>query len=133
MIAGGEKTQIPPASLSQSPTTVSASCHLLAITGNLRDDSNPVPELCGERLSDFPGHVVKELLPATPGNQKLQLIERVHRLDDFRRRVCRQTGRSEIEELARRTGANWHQPLSPFFPLAPDSGLPARSRPAHLT
>lgn len=63
MVAGGPKTNVPQAldvdtpydSLSFVPT-------LLALTGNLRDDSNPVPELWDRRFRKFPGHVVKELL-----------------------------------------------------------------------
>src|SRR5215213_4323212 len=65
MIAGGSKTGIPQAldiaapydSLSYVPT-------LLALTGNLRDDNNPVPELWEKGFRKFPGHVVKELFPA---------------------------------------------------------------------
>jgi hypothetical protein len=71
MIAGGSKTQIPQAldivtpydSLSYVPT-------LLALTGNLRDDNNPVPELWERGFRKFPGHVVKELFPALPDRQK---------------------------------------------------------------
>jgi hypothetical protein len=63
MAAGGEKTQIPKAleitkpydSLSFVPT-------LLALTGELRDDNNPVPSLRERGFSHFPGRVVKELL-----------------------------------------------------------------------
>ena len=64
MLAGGPKTNLPQAvdvdapydSLSFAPT-------LLAITGNLRDDNNPVPELWEKGFRTFPGHVVKELVP----------------------------------------------------------------------
>lgn len=64
MLAGGEKTNLPQAldvdtpydSLSFVPT-------LLAITGNLRDDNSPVPELWERGFRTFPGHVVKELVP----------------------------------------------------------------------
>jgi Type I phosphodiesterase / nucleotide pyrophosphatase len=64
MVAGGPKTNVPQAlnidtpydSLSYVPT-------LLALTGKLRDDSNPVPELWDRGFRKFPGHVVKELLP----------------------------------------------------------------------
>ena len=63
MIAGGPKTNIPHAldintpydSLSFVPT-------LLALTGNLRDDNQPVPTLRDKGFSRFPGRVVKELL-----------------------------------------------------------------------
>src|SRR5215212_1053799 len=71
MVAGGSKTHIPQAldidtpydSLSYLPT-------LLALTGNLRDDNNPVPELWGKGFRKFPGHIVKELFPALPDRQK---------------------------------------------------------------
>jgi hypothetical protein len=43
---------------------------LLALTGNLRDDNNPVPELWERGFRKFPGHVVKELFPALPDRQK---------------------------------------------------------------
>jgi hypothetical protein len=64
MLAGGPKTQIPNGididapydSLSFTPT-------LLALTGNLRDDRKPVPELWEKGFRPFPGLVVKELLP----------------------------------------------------------------------
>ena len=71
MIAGGSKTGIPQAldieapydSLSYVPT-------LLALTGNLRDDNNPVAELWAKGFRKFPGHIVKELFPALPDRQK---------------------------------------------------------------
>ena len=44
---------------------------LLALTGNLRDDNNPVPELWEKGFRKFPGHVVKELFPALPDRQKV--------------------------------------------------------------
>ena len=71
MVAGGQKTNLPQAldiptpydSLSYVPT-------LLALTGNLRDDNNPVPELWEKGFRKFPGHVVKELLPGLPDRNK---------------------------------------------------------------
>jgi hypothetical protein len=71
MVAGGSKTHIPQAldidtpydSLSYVPT-------LLALTGNLRDDNNPVPELWDRGFRKFPGHIVKELFPALPDRSK---------------------------------------------------------------
>jgi Type I phosphodiesterase / nucleotide pyrophosphatase len=71
MVAGGSKTGIPQAldidtpydSLSYVPT-------LLALTGNLRDDNNPVAELWGKGFRKFPGHIVKELFPALPYRSK---------------------------------------------------------------
>jgi hypothetical protein len=64
MVAGGQKTNIPRAldvdepydSLSFIPT-------LLALTGNLRDDNSPVPDLWQRGFRPFPGRVVKELFP----------------------------------------------------------------------
>lgn len=64
MVAGGSKTGIPQAldidtpydSLSYVPT-------LLALTGNLRDDNNPVAELWAKGFRKFPGPIVKELFP----------------------------------------------------------------------
>jgi len=63
MLAGGQKTNIPRAfeitkpydSLSFVPT-------LLALTGNLRDDNNPVPKLQERGFTRFPGRLVTELL-----------------------------------------------------------------------
>jgi HAMP domain-containing protein len=71
MVAGGSKTHIPQAldidtaydSLSYVPT-------LLALTGNLRDDNNPVPELWDRGFRKFPGHIVKELFPVLPDRSK---------------------------------------------------------------
>jgi hypothetical protein len=71
MVAGGVRTQIPHAldivtpydSLSYMPT-------LLALTGKLRDDNNPVPELWEKGFRKFPGHVVKELFPVLPDRSK---------------------------------------------------------------
>ncbi|HET6863393.1 MAG TPA: alkaline phosphatase family protein, partial [Pyrinomonadaceae bacterium] len=65
MVAGGAKTNIPRAmevtepydSLSFVPT-------LLALRGDLRDDSNPVPVLWDRGFRRFPGRLIKELLPA---------------------------------------------------------------------
>ena len=65
MVAGGEKTGIPKAfEISKPYDTLSFVPTLLAITGELRDDNNPVPSLRERGFSHFPGRVVKELLPA---------------------------------------------------------------------
>jgi hypothetical protein len=71
MVAGGAKTGIPQAldidtpydSLSYVPT-------MLALTGNLRDDNNPVTELWAKGFRKFPGHIVKELFPGLPDKGK---------------------------------------------------------------
>ncbi len=72
MIAGGKNTQVPHAldvdepydSLSFVPT-------LLALTGDLRDDSSPVPILWEKGFRRFPGRLVKELLPERQEKQKI--------------------------------------------------------------
>ncbi len=64
MIAGGQKTRIPHAINIEAPyDSLSFLPTLLAISGNLRDDNSPVPELWEKGFRTFPGHVVKELLP----------------------------------------------------------------------
>ena len=64
MVAGGSKTNVPRALNIQAPyDSLSFVPTVLALTGNLRDDSNPVPELWERGFRKFPGPVVKELLP----------------------------------------------------------------------
>lgn len=64
MLAGGPKTKLPQAVNVEAPyDSLSFLPTLLAITGNLRDDSKPVPELWEKGFRTFPGHVVKELIP----------------------------------------------------------------------
>lgn len=71
MLAGGPKTNLPQGFIVDTPyDSLSFVPTLLAITGNLRDDSNPVPELWKKGFRTFPGHVVKELLPAWHDRQK---------------------------------------------------------------
>ena len=71
MLAGGPKTNLPQAFNVDAPyDSLSFVPTLLAITGNLRDDSNPVPELWEKGFRTFPGRVVKELLPAWHDRQK---------------------------------------------------------------
>ena len=70
MVAGGQNTNIPRAleidkpydSLSFVPT-------LLALTGDLRDDNEPVSTLRERGFSRFPGRVVQELLPQPQPNR----------------------------------------------------------------
>jgi hypothetical protein len=72
MIAGGKDTRIPRGiridepydSLSFVPTA-------LALMGDLRDDSSPIPVLWEEGFRRFPGRVVKELFPGRPDAQKV--------------------------------------------------------------
>lgn len=64
MLAGGPKTNIPQAVSVDAPyDSLSFVPTLLALTGNLRDDSKPVPELWEKGFRPFPGRIVKELLP----------------------------------------------------------------------
>jgi len=71
MVAGGSKTSVPQALNIETPyDSLSYVPTLLALTGNLRDDNNPVPELWEKGFRKFPGHVVKELLPVVTERQK---------------------------------------------------------------
>ena len=71
MLAGGPKTNLPQGFIVDTPyDSLSFVPTLLAITGNLRDDSNPVPELWEKGFRRFPGHIVKELLPSWNDKQK---------------------------------------------------------------
>jgi len=64
MVAGGEATKIPRATIIEEPyDSLSFVPTVLALTGNLRDDSRPVPILCNKGFRRFPGRVVRELLP----------------------------------------------------------------------
>lgn len=64
MIAGAPGTKIPQAVTIDSPyDSLSFMPTLLALTGDLRDDNNPVPKLWDKGFRRFPGRVVKELLP----------------------------------------------------------------------
>jgi hypothetical protein len=65
MVAGGEKTNIPRALDITSPyDSLSFVPTLLALTGEVRDDNNPVPTLRDRGFTRFPGPVVKELMPS---------------------------------------------------------------------
>jgi len=69
MLAGGPKTNLPQAITVEAPyDSLSFVPTLLALTGNLRDDSNPVPQLWEKGFRTFPGHVVKELVPVISVN-----------------------------------------------------------------
>jgi hypothetical protein len=64
MIAGGANTRIPQAVTIEEPyDSLSFAPTLLALTGDLRDDNNPVPRLWDKGFRHFPGRLVKELLP----------------------------------------------------------------------
>ncbi len=65
MVAGGEKTRIPSAVVVEEPyDSLSFVPTLLALMGNLRDDTNPVPVLWDKGFRRFPGRIVKEIVPA---------------------------------------------------------------------
>ncbi len=72
MLAGGEKTHLPRAAVVETPyDSLSFVPTMLALTGNLRDDSNPLPVLWNKGFRRFPGRVVKEILPGAKGSQKI--------------------------------------------------------------
>ena len=74
MIAGGDKTNIPKGlevtepydSLSFVPT-------VLALTGKLRDDSDPIPVLWNKGFRRFPGRVIKEIMPEKRDSPKIAI------------------------------------------------------------
>lgn len=71
MLAGGDRTSIPQAAIVEAPyDSLSFAPTVLALTGNLRDDSNPIPVLWDKGFRRFPGRLVKEVL-ATPANHKI--------------------------------------------------------------
>ena len=64
MIAGGDKTGIPRALAVEEPyDSLSFVPTMLALTGDLRDDSSPIPILWDKGFRPFPGRLIKELLP----------------------------------------------------------------------
>jgi hypothetical protein len=72
MLAGGEKTHLPRGAVVDEPyDSLSFVPTVLALTGNLRDDSHPLPVLWNKGFRRFPGRVVKEILPGAPGTQKI--------------------------------------------------------------
>ena len=67
MVAGGQNTNIPRAlDITQPYDSLSFVPTLLALTGELRDDNNPVPTLRDRGFTHFPGPVVKELMGPQP-------------------------------------------------------------------
>lgn len=72
MLAGGEKTHLPRGAVVDEPyDSLSFVPTILALTGNLRDDSHPLPVLWNKGFRRFPGRVVKEILPGAAGTQKI--------------------------------------------------------------
>ncbi|MEO7970353.1 MAG: alkaline phosphatase family protein [bacterium] len=71
MFAGGRKTSIPQGLVVDEPyDSLSFVPTVLALTGNLRDDSNPIPVLWDKGFRRFPGRVVREVM-AKPEIQKI--------------------------------------------------------------
>jgi hypothetical protein len=71
MLAGGDRTTIPRAAVVDEPyDNLSFVPTVLALTGNLRDDNNPIPVLWDMGFRHFPGRPVKEVL-AKPENRKI--------------------------------------------------------------
>ncbi len=74
MLAGGEKTHVPRAAVVEEPyDSLSFVPTVLALMGNLRDDSNPVPVLWNKGFRRFPGRVVKEVLPVADEKPRIAL------------------------------------------------------------
>ena len=70
MLAGGDRTGIPRALVVEEPyDSLSFVPTVLALTGNLRDDNNPISVLWDKGFRRFPGRPVKEVL-AQPETQK---------------------------------------------------------------
>lgn len=73
MLAGGDKTTIPRAAIVEEPyDSLSFVPTVLALTGNLRDDNNPIPVLWDKGFRRFPGTPVREVL-AKPENRKISV------------------------------------------------------------
>jgi hypothetical protein len=73
MLAGGDRTGIPRAVVVEKPyDSLSFAPTVLALTGNLRDDNNPISVLWDKGFRRFPGPPVREVL-AKPGNGKTAL------------------------------------------------------------
>ena len=71
MLAGGDKTRIPRAMVVEEPyDSLSFVPTVLALTGNLRDDNDPIPILWDKGFRRFPGRRIKEVL-ASPEDRKL--------------------------------------------------------------
>jgi hypothetical protein len=63
MFAGGDKTGVPRGAVIEEPyDSLSFVPTLLALTGNLRDDNNPIPILWDKGFRHFPGRPIKEVL-----------------------------------------------------------------------
>jgi hypothetical protein len=71
MLAGGERSRIPRGAVVEEPyDSLSFVPTVLALTGNLRDDNNPIPVLWDKGFRRFPGRPVREVL-TLPENRKI--------------------------------------------------------------
>jgi hypothetical protein len=76
MLAGGNKTNLPRGTVVEEPyDSLSFVPTMLALTGNLRDDSHPLPVLWNKGFRRFPGRVVKEILPNAQGTERIAVTE----------------------------------------------------------
>jgi hypothetical protein len=74
MVAGGKNTNIPVGVTINEPyDSLSFVPTLLALTGELRDDSRPIPILWEKGFRRFPGRVVRELLPNGVNKPKIAI------------------------------------------------------------
>ncbi|HKE58071.1 MAG TPA: hypothetical protein VKB46_15265, partial [Pyrinomonadaceae bacterium] len=72
MVCGGRKVGVAEGAIVSEPyDSLSFVPTMLALTGNLRDDSSPIPILWEKGFRRFPGRLVKELLPPVPGTEKI--------------------------------------------------------------
>lgn len=70
MLAGGERTGIPRAAVVEKPyDSLAFVPTVLALTGNLRDDNNPISALWKKGFRRFPGRPIREVL-AKPQNER---------------------------------------------------------------
>jgi len=70
MVAGGKNTGIGQARTVETPyDSLSFVPTLLALIGDLRDDSSPVPALWEKGFRRFPGRIIRELLPGSLDNR----------------------------------------------------------------
>lgn len=72
MFAGGDNTGIPRGALIEEPyDSLSFVPTILALTGKLRDDRNPIPVLYEKGFRRFPGRVINELISPAPEKPKI--------------------------------------------------------------
>jgi len=63
MLAGGDKTSVPRGAVVEEPyDSLSFVPTVLALTGDLRDDNNPIPSLWDKGFRHFPGRPINEVL-----------------------------------------------------------------------